>query len=91
MDNYNCPICDKELSAYERYPNYVCKECNSRAVSKTGRKLIFSNFDFSGGYIAYYEDTKKKYNSHICFIDGVECIADEARFGGIVIQVKNKE
>jgi len=91
MDKYYCPICEKELRPYARYPSYVCNECSSKAVSKTGRKLIFSNIDFSGGYAAYYEDTKKEYDSHLCFIDGIECFADEARFGGIVIQVKNKE
>ena len=89
MDKYSCPICDKELTPYKRYPKYVCKECSSKVVSKTGRKLIIGNIDLSGGYIACYEDTKEKYDSHICYIDGIECIADEARFGGIVIQVRN--
>ncbi|MCJ7650242.1 MAG: hypothetical protein MUP85_16660 [Candidatus Lokiarchaeota archaeon] len=88
MDKHSCPICGKELKPYQRYPNYVCKECSSKAVSKSGRQLIFSNIDFSGGYIAYYKDTEEEYDSHLCYIDGVECIADEARFGGIVIQVK---
>lgn len=31
-------------------------------------------------------DTQEAYTSHTCFIDGIECFADEARFGGIVIQ-----
>ena len=32
-------------------------------------------------------DTGDSYDSHDCWIDGVACRADEARFGGIVIEV----
>jgi hypothetical protein len=37
--------------------------------------------------MAKYSETEEKRESHICFIDGVTCRADESRFGGIVIQV----
>jgi DNA-directed RNA polymerase subunit RPC12/RpoP len=90
MDKHNCPICKKELKFIKRYPNYVCNECSSKATSKTGRKLIFSNINFSGGFEAFYADTKEIYSNHICFIDGVECFADEARFGGIVIELNRQ-
>jgi hypothetical protein len=36
--------------------------------------------------MARYADTGEAYASHVCYIDGVACYADEARFGGIVIQ-----
>ncbi len=54
-----------------------------------GRELLFYNVSFSGGYIAYYADgdSKEEYKSHDCYIDGIKCRADEARFGGIVIEV----
>ena len=41
-----------------------------------------------GGFIAYYADSNQIeiYPSHRCFIDGISCYADEARFGGIVIE-----
>jgi hypothetical protein len=48
--------------------------------------LVFSNETFSGGFIAQYADTGEARDSHVCFVDGVECWADEARFGGIIIQ-----
>jgi len=32
-------------------------------------------------------DSKEEYKSHDCYIDGIKCRADEARFGGIVIEV----
>jgi len=40
----------------------------------------------SGGYAAEYADTGDPYDSHECFVDRIECYADEARFGGIIIQ-----
>lgn len=53
-----------------------------------GRPLEFGNTSFSGGFVAWYADTGEIRESHVCFIDGVCCRADEARFGGIVIQVE---
>ncbi len=81
-----CPICHVELELHSRYPNYVCGKCRSKATDKDGRLLSFSNIDFSGGFQARYNDTQEIYNSHICYINGIECYANEARFGGIVIE-----
>lgn len=39
-----------------------------------------------GGFGAMVTHTQEKYPSHICYIEGIQCWADEARFGGIVIQ-----
>jgi hypothetical protein len=41
----------------------------------------------SGGYGAQYRDNQSPYYHHDCFIDGRRCRADEARFGGIVIEL----
>jgi hypothetical protein len=41
----------------------------------------------SGGFEAKYADDGSDYPSHECNIDGVRCHADEAYFGGIVIEV----
>ncbi|WP_373544395.1 hypothetical protein [Chamaesiphon sp.] len=40
----------------------------------------------SGGFEAIVANTKAEYASYICYIEGVKCWADEARFGGIAIQ-----
>ncbi len=82
----SCPICQTEVSPSPRYPRYLCDDCYRRATDETGRLLTFSNISFSGGSVAAYADTGEPRNSHICFVDGVECWADEARFAGIVIQ-----
>ena len=55
-------------------------------MSADGRLLKFSNVDISGGFRARYLDTGAEYASHECFIGGVKCHADEAHFGGIVIE-----
>jgi hypothetical protein len=81
-----CPICYKSIQAFERYPRYLCIDCASRAKSKDGRLLKFSNIDMTGGFIAEYTDTGESYPSHECYVDGIYCYADEGHFGGIVIQ-----
>jgi hypothetical protein len=83
----HCPICQKEVTPDPRYPRSVCADCASRAQSVDGRLLEFFNTDLSGGFVARYRDTLEAYRSHACWIDGVRCHADEARFGGIVIEV----
>lgn len=81
-----CPICLTPVSPSERYPRYVCEKCYTKAADEDGRQLTFSNVGLSGGFAALYRDTHEERDSHVCYIDGIECLADEARFGGIVIQ-----
>lgn len=85
--SYACPICSASLDPVPRYPCYVWGDCASKAVAADGRQLQFSNVDFSGGFEASYADTDETYASHACWIDGIPCHADEAHFGGIVIEV----
>ena len=86
METQKCPICQVEVQKWERYPNYLCASCASRACDAEKRSLKFYNESMSGGFLAFYADTDEKYDSHICYIDEVKCWADEHRFGGIVIQ-----
>jgi DNA-directed RNA polymerase subunit RPC12/RpoP len=88
IKKHNCPICKRELKSETRYPNYICAKCSVKATDINGRKLTFGNISIGGGFKAIYLDTKEIYNSHICFVDNIECYADEARFGGIVVQTK---
>lgn len=87
MTRQACPICGAEVEPSERYPRRVCDRCAARATSTDGRSLAFFNLDLSGGYGARYADTDEAYDSHECLIDGVRCRAEEARCGGIVIEV----
>ncbi len=56
------------------------------ASDEKGRKLEFNNTDIGGGFEAVYTNTGKVRKSHVCFVNGIQCWADEARFGGIVVQ-----
>ncbi len=81
-----CPLCDAPVEISERYPNYVCGNCYQRAKDEDGRPLKFHNASFSGGFVAKYADTGEERDSHLCYIDGIKCWADEAHMGGIVIR-----
>ena len=83
---HHCPICAASLEPVARYRCYVCKDCASRAATLDGRALEFFNLDLSGGFGARHTDDQSPHYSHDCLIDGNPCRADEARFGGIVIE-----
>lgn len=82
-----CPICGERIKVNPRYPRQVCATCVERACDEDGRLLWFYNTSLSGGFLARYVDSGEDRDSHVCFIDGVRCRADEARMGGIVVQV----
>jgi hypothetical protein len=86
-ETQQCPICLKQVKPNPRYPRYLCRECAAKATAQDGRGLRFSNEGLSGGFVAEYTDTGEPYLGHECFVGGVKCYADEARFGGIVIEV----
>ena len=83
-----CPICDATTKALPRYPRRVCSTCTAKASDESGRALEFFNTSIGSGFTAYYADSNQTetHPGHICFIDGIRCYADEARFGGIVIK-----
>ena len=72
----------------ERYPKMLCIECSQLAKDHEGRDLEFYNtHPLGGGFGARYKDTEEPYDSHTCYVNGVKCHVDEARFGGIVVEV----
>ena len=91
MDDYRCPICGTSGEVSQRYPRYICVECAHRAVDESGRGLKFSNVALSGGFEARYRDNNEVRDSHVCFVDGVRCLADEAHMGGIVVSIDDNE
>lgn len=62
----------------------MCPACELLAVDENGETCAYSNEDGSGGF-------KTLAGSQICFIKGVECYADEAHFGGIVVRPIKKK
>jgi hypothetical protein len=90
VETQNCSICKTELMLFERYPKYICESCAKKATDLNGRSIEFGNTNMFGGCIGYYKDTKELYPYNSCYVDGIECKAEEARFGGIVIQKVEK-
>ncbi|MFT5681297.1 MAG: hypothetical protein ACI8RZ_002203 [Myxococcota bacterium] len=88
-NTHTCPICGTgSLPSNPRYRRYVCRVCTGRAADRTGRILHFYNTSIGGGFTSVYADNGDTCGEHICYIDGRECWAAEARFGGIVIQLR---
>lgn len=83
-----CAVCGAEVDKVPRYPRYACRTCVGRAVSIDGRPVAFFNLPGTMGLgcLGVYRDDDSPYDDTRCFIDGVECVAGEARFGGIVVQ-----
>ena len=81
-----CPLCGASVPPSPRYPDYVCEVCVAEAVDEDGRSLAFFNTGLGGGFGARVVATGETRASHACFIRGVPCYADEARFGGIVVR-----
>jgi len=81
-----CPICQYPVHPSARYPRALCGLCLREATDEHGRRLNFFNVDMSGGFRAAYADTGEEREGHVCYVRGVRCWADEARFGGIVIE-----
>ena len=89
LEFVSCPICGAEQPALPRYPGYLCRTCVSRAGTEDGRRLLLVNTSVAGGFAARYADTEELCEeatvTHLVYVDGMRCWADEARFGGIVV------
>ena len=86
-----CPICKVQVEANSRYPRYLCEACSSRTVDAFDRELSFRNTSLGGGFAATDVPSGQTHDRHVCFVDGVPCWADEARFGGIVVQAIDRQ
>jgi len=103
---HKCPICGKVKEVWPRYPRLVCSDCTARVTDKAGRPLAFADVESVtvsqsdvgeksvkikvGDVHGSYADTGTPYRSTICYIDGIRCRAEEAHFGGIVIQAEKR-
>ena len=86
-----CSNCSAEIRYQPRYPKSICVNCYKKLTDINEKEVEFFNTHFSGGGCqGYYTGTKQKekYESELCYIDGKEFYAEEAKFGGIVIQIK---
>lgn len=70
-----CPICNGETPYSQRYPRHVCRACLAEGVEVNGKTSPLEEVD------VYYRPVR-------CTVKGVRCIAEEAHFGGIVVNVE---
>lgn len=86
-----CSNCKEEIGFFQRYPKLICGNCKQKITDKNNRLVEFFNTEGLGyGCQGYYCETnqKEKYNSDICYLGEIKYFAEEGRFGGIVIQLK---
>ncbi len=81
-----CPVCRAPLGTNPRYPRALCPVCVLEAVDGAGHEVRFVNTSIDGGFEAHHADGRRD-DDHACFVRGAPCHADEAYFGGIVVQL----
>jgi hypothetical protein len=93
---HKCPICLDIMDYFTpRYPNMICGKCandnNGKILDSFGNEVSFGNLDIYGGFASYHKINNEivKKEDHLCWINTIKCYANEARFGGIVIQTMN--
>ena len=91
MNSQKCGLecCTRQVFSMGRYPNYVCQECldESPPVDSNGFSIRFYNEGINGGFesVINKNGTEIIGTQNKCFVKGILCRAQEARFGGIVI------
>ena len=85
MSTKKCPICDEQTHLSERYPHSVCSECSGKTFNENNEKIEFYNIDIYGGFYSIINGERSEEDK--CYINGIKCHAQEARFGGIVVSV----
>ena len=86
-----CPICYTEFTHLlsDRHPRIICSICtNTEILDRNNYKVCYSNESIHGGFISYHTTINGiiEQKDHICYIKGIECFADEGRYGGIIFQ-----
>ena len=86
----NCPVCNEVASVTPRYPSCVCRDCINKygTLDINNNLIIFQNESISGGIRAFriINGKQEEVYSYECYVNKIKCIAQEHRFGGIVIQ-----
>ncbi|WP_318657233.1 ADP-ribosylglycohydrolase family protein [Cellulosimicrobium composti] len=86
----HCPVCGTLLRENPRYPRHVCTWCALDVTDADGRAVSLSNASLLGGYTAHHADDGSPASPDVLagrvWIGGVEHRAQEARFGGVVVQ-----
>ena len=75
MDKQKCPICEREQEYSQRYPIYICQYCLKDGVKVDGNVVRVADLNvYMKGRVA-------------CTVKGFNCMAQEAYFGGTVVNL----
>lgn len=95
-NKHYCPICGTQKRYDPRYPKAICRACCSKPAYLVNGEALELHNHASGKLRVLFKDAEgsiiREDVSKLeceCFIDNVLCVAEEARFGGIVIQKKD--
>ena len=90
-----CPTCKKSVLYTPRYPKSICAACAALPITdEQGLHLSFYNLGIGGGLKVVYKNGTETIKEEIisdqklCFLQGTPLLAQEARFGGVVLQTK---
>lgn len=85
-----CHHCKTQIPYEPRYPKSICIDCTKLITNIKGEKVTYFNEHYLGfGCQGFYVGANnKKYNSDVCFINNTPYVAQEAKFGGIVIRFR---
>ena len=65
----------------------VCNKCSNKTATLDGDLITYYNTSPFGGFEGINTRTNVKTTDALCYIDGHKCHAQEARFGGIAVQL----
>ena len=84
-----CPLCTQQMDYSERYPNAICHAHYEECIDSDGNHVTYQNEDENGGLVSYHTIDNRivRRIDDTCFVRGIKCSVEEARMGGIVIQV----
>lgn len=85
-----CPLCGTRGTLVARYPDHVCRWCAEHVTDEAGRPVVLGNATPGGGYTARAADGGPAPAAVLAGrvqVDGVPLAAQEARFGGVVLQL----
>ena len=97
LNEVECPGCEQFIEYFGRYPNYLCSDCVGKLVTAAEAPVRFFNIGPLGTGLEArlfnpatgqfdIEDPESSRTGH-CYLYGALCIAEEARFGGVVVQL----
>jgi len=88
-DGSVCPTCGGPGRRSTRHPAAICQKCQAEVVDSDGKLVTLANEGFSGGLEISVGDRtirSPKAEAFPLFARGIECRAQEYRFGGVVVQ-----